>query len=194
MNFFFAGRFEEALEAVTQDSDSACIEASVLHHRCLLLLKEERMDQFIQAYKLLMMRHSKKVTSKDEIHRACGAKKVAWESEDDTEQEDLEFGSTSIELQEEYRLFQLAVDYLFKEKRLVELERICFTALTSTLFHRKREINREIQFTTLQVCIAKGDSYYAYNLARNLLLRRSENLLNNRVWNFFIQVMRRCFF
>lgn len=146
------------------------------------------MDQFIQAYKLLMMRHAKKITSKDEVHKACGAKKIGWESEEDEDEEEPEFGSTSIELDEEYRLFRLAAGYLFKENRLVELERICFTALTSALFRRKREFQREIHFTTLQVCIAKGDSYYAYNLARSLLLRNSSNMNNNRIWNLFIQV------
>ena len=38
----------------------------------------------------------------------------------------------------------------------------------------------------LQVCMAKGDSYFGYNLARALLL---SNLYNNRIWNLFIQVI-----
>lgn len=185
------GRHEEALEAVTQDSEASRIEASVLHHKCILLLKEGRMNQFIAAYKLLMMRHARNIRSKDEIYKACGAKKIGWESADEESADDeLEFGASSVELQEEYRLLRLAAEHLFKEKRLVELERICFTALTSPLFRKKRDICREIQFITLQVCLAKGDSYYAYNLARSLLLR-CNNLYNNRVWNLLIQVIMR---
>jgi general transcription factor 3C polypeptide 3 (transcription factor C subunit 4) len=182
------GRHQEALEAVTQDSDATRIEASVLHHKCLLLLKEGRMNPFIAAYKLLMMRHARNIRSKDEVYKACGAKKVGWESADEeSDDEELEFGESSIELQEEYRLLRLTCEFLFKERRLVELQRICFTALTSPLFRKKREICREIQFITLQVCLAKGDSYYAYNLARGLLLR-GDNLKNNRAWNLMIQV------
>lgn len=188
------GRHEEALEAVTQDSEASRIEASVLHHKCILLLKEGRMNQFIAAYKLLMMRHARNIRSKDEIYKACGAKKIGWESADEESADDeLEFGASSVELQEEYRLLRLAAEHLFKEKRLVELERICFTALTSPLFRKKRDICREIQFITLQVCLAKGDSYYAYNLARSLLLR-CNNLYNNRVWNLLIQVRHFCSF
>lgn len=186
--FWVLGRHDEALAAVTQDSGDAYIEASVLHHRCLLLLKEEKLDQFVSAYKLLMMRHAKQVRSKDEIYKACGAKKIGWESEEESDDEELEFGSSSVDIQEEYRLLRLASEYLFKEKRLVELERMCFMALTSPLFRRKREIHREIQFITLQVCIAKGDSYYAYNLVRSLLLR-FDHLYNNKVWNLLIQVL-----
>ncbi|EFX62545.1 hypothetical protein DAPPUDRAFT_270228 [Daphnia pulex] len=121
--------------------------------------------------------------------KRAAAKKVVWESADeDSDDEELEFGASSIELQEEYRLLRLTCEYLFKEQRLVELERICFTALTSPLFRRKREICREIQFITLEVCLAKGDSYYAYNLARGLLLRH--NLYKKRVWNLMIQTCR----
>ncbi|EFX88282.1 hypothetical protein DAPPUDRAFT_311610 [Daphnia pulex] len=184
------GRHEDALEAVTQDSEATRIEASVLYHKCLLLLKEGKMNQFVGAYKLLMMRHARNIQSKDEVNKACGAKKVGWElADEDSDDEELEFGASSIELEEEYRLLRLTCEYLFKEKRLVELERICFTALMSPLFRRKREICREIQFITLQVCLAKGDSYYAYNLARGLLLRN--NLDNNRAWNIMIQVIMR---
>ena len=140
------------------------------------------------AYKLLMMRHARNIRSKDEVYKACGAKKIGWESEEETDDDELEFGTSSVEMQEEYRLLRIAADYLYKENRLVELERICFTALTSPLFRKKREIIREIQFLTLQVCLTKGDSYYAYNLARSLLLRFN-NLYNNRAWNLLIQVI-----
>lgn len=78
--FLSSGRDEEALEAVTQDAKASIIEASVLHRRCLLLLKEERFDQFIHSYKLLMMRHAKNIKSKDEIHKACGAKQVGMDT------------------------------------------------------------------------------------------------------------------
>lgn len=181
------GRHEEALEAVTQTLEASRIEASVLHHKCILLLKEERMDPFVAAYKLLMMRHARNIRSKDEIYKACGAKKVGWESEEESADEEFEFGASSVDLTEEYRLLRITAEYLFQKRRFVELERICFMALTSPLFRKKREIYREIQFITLQVCLAKGDSYYAYNLARSLLLRYN-NLYNNRVWNLMIQV------
>lgn len=191
--YYVTGRHEEALEAVTQDSEASRIEASVLHHKCILLLKEERWNPFIAAYKLLMMRHARNIRSKDEIYKACGAKKIGWESEEESADEELEFGTSSVELLEEYRLLRLAAEYLFKERRLVELERICFMALTSPLFRKKREVYREIQFLTLQVCLSKGDSYYAYNLARSLLLR-GNNLYNNRVWNLLIQVLVQLFY
>lgn len=55
------GRSEEALEAVTQDCDAVRLEATLLHHRCLLLLQEQRWDQFVQAFKLLLSRHAKNI-------------------------------------------------------------------------------------------------------------------------------------
>ena len=44
-----------------KDWDTVRIEATLLHHRCLLLLQEEHWDQFIQAFKLLISRHAKNI-------------------------------------------------------------------------------------------------------------------------------------
>lgn len=133
-----------------------------------------------------MSRHTKNIRTQDDVHKACGAKRIGWDSDDESDEEP-EFGSSNIEVEEEYRLLRLAADYLYKEKRLVELQRMCFMALTSRVFRKKQEIHRECRFLALQVCMAKGDSFFAYNLARALLL---SNLHNNRVWNLFIQVNR----
>ena len=123
--------------------------------------------------------------SRDEVYKACGAKRIGWESDEESADEEREYGTSSIEAEEEYRLLRLAAQYLLEKDRLVELERLCFMALTSPLFRKKMDILRQCRFLTLQVCMLKGDSYYAYNLARSLLL---SNLKNNLVWNLFIQV------
>jgi general transcription factor 3C polypeptide 3 (transcription factor C subunit 4) len=138
-------------------------------------------------YNLLFFKFLKN-RSRDEVYKACGAKRIGWDSEEESADEEPEFGSSSINPEEEYRLLRLAADYLLRQNRLVELERLCFTALTSPLFRKKPDIHRECRFLTLQVCMAKGDSYYAYNLARSLLL---SHLNNSRVWNLFIQVIMR---
>jgi len=158
------------LEGVTQDSEKATIEASVLHHRCLLFIQEDRMDEFVQTYKLFMMCHSTSIRFKDDIHIACVVRRTGWE----------QYGSISIPLEEEFRLLRLAIGYLYNQKRLVEVNGMCFTAPTFSLFRRRREIH--------QVCITGGDSYYAYNLVRGLLTRSTSNLYNSLVWNLFIQV------
>lgn len=176
------------MEAVTQEWDAGRFEASVVHQRCILLLQEERWDQFVQSFKLLMMRHAKNIRSRDEVLKACGAKPtgIGWDSEEESADEDPEFGSSSVAVEEEYRLLRMAADYLYEKKRLVELQRLCFMSMTSPVFRKKPNIHRECRFLTLQVCMAKGDTYYAYNLARALLM--GGNLNNNRVWNLFIQV------
>ena len=82
------------MEAVTQEWDAGRFEASVVHQRCILLLQEERWDQFVQSFKLLMMRHAKNIRSRDEVLKACGAKPtgIGWDSEEESADEDPEFG------------------------------------------------------------------------------------------------------
>ncbi len=55
--------------------------------------------------------------TRDEVYKACGAKRIGWESEDDSADEDPEFGSSSIDAEEEYRLLRLAADYLMAQVR-----------------------------------------------------------------------------
>ena len=63
-----------------------------------------------------------------------------------------------------------------------------FSALGSPVFARKKEIVKECEFLCLLSSFFNGDSYHAYNLVRELVIK---NVNNNSVWNLFNLVIIR---
>jgi general transcription factor 3C polypeptide 3 (transcription factor C subunit 4) len=81
-------------------TDASRIEVSVSHLWCILLFEEGKKNHFTAAYKLLMMRRARNMRSEDEIYKACGAKKIGWESGDEeSADKEFGFGASFVELQ-----------------------------------------------------------------------------------------------
>merc|ERR1711997_916192 len=76
----------------------------------------------------------------------------------------------------------------FEQKGFVELQRLTFSALGSPVFTKKPAIIRECEFLCLLSSFYNGDSYHAYNLVRELVIK---NVNSNAVWNLFNLVIMR---
>ena len=123
---------------------------------------------------------------------------------------------SQVTAEQEFELYSKVCDVLFKQKRLdflkqsvsvfypvftvevqlqvqfplrfVELQRITFSALGSPVFAKKAEIIKECEFLCLLASFFNGDSYHAYNLVRELVVK---NVDKSSVWNLFNLVIMR---
>ena len=91
-------------------------------------------------------------------------------------------------VEQEFALFRKMCDILFEQEKFVELQRLTFSALGSPVFTKKPDIIKECEFLCLLSSFYNGDSYHAYNLVRELVIK---NVNNNSVWNLFNLVIMR---
>ncbi|KAJ9585404.1 hypothetical protein L9F63_002787 [Diploptera punctata] len=68
------------------------------------------------------------------------------------------------------------------------LQRLTFSALGSKLFYENQERVREMEFLCLLSCFYNGDAYFAYNMARDQLVK---DMTYPRMWNLFNLVLQR---
>ena len=106
-----------------------------------------------------------------------------------TEVEGPEFQSENqVTVEQEYSMYRQVCEVLFQQGRYVELQRLTFSALGSPVFARKAEVIKECEFLCLLSSFFNGDSYHAYNLVRELVVK---NVGQAGVWNLFNLVIMR---
>ncbi|XP_043485979.1 general transcription factor 3C polypeptide 3-like isoform X1 [Polistes fuscatus] len=187
----FKGQYSKAAEVLKQDPETDTLDPNVIYMRTLLLYKTQKYDEYFESGMLLLSRHCMNIRSKAELgaltratgvrqrleslqlHRlSCGEKLI---------EEDQPTFINSEELSEknEFLLLIQMCKLAYTSKRFGLLQRICFTALTSKRFEKR---NSHIVFLCLISCIHNNDSFYGYNIVREIVkvCRRSNsiNLLN----------------
>eukprot|EP00092_Neocalanus_flemingeri_P103950 GFUD01133072.1.p1 GENE.GFUD01133072.1~~GFUD01133072.1.p1 ORF type:complete len:926 (+),score=328.00 GFUD01133072.1:114-2891(+) len=194
------GRAEDALDTLRQDEQQELLNPHLMFERCQMLLAENKIEEFLSKGKLLFSRHFVTIRNKDELHAISSAKKMSsknkalnevrnFRCEPLTEEFGPEFGTTGkITVEQEFGMFRRMCEILFEQERYVELQRVTFSALGSPVFTRKAEIIKECEFLCLLSSFFNGDSYHAYNLVRELVIK---NVNNNSVWNLFNLVIMR---
>jgi len=195
------GRAEDAIDTLKQDEQQEMLNPYLMFQRCQLLVKEGRLEEFLEKGKLLFSRHFVNIRNKDELHAISSAKKMSSKSkalnevrnfrcEPLAEESGPEFDDLSgkLTVEEEFRMFRQMCDILFEEKRYSELQRLTFSALGSPVFTRKPDIMKECEFLCLLSSFFNGDSYHAYNLVRELVIK---SVNNASVWNLFNLVIMR---
>jgi len=165
-----------------------------------MLLAEGKTEEFINKSILLLYRHFVNIRNKDEQHAISSVKKMSsknralhevrtFRREPLNEVEGPEFEAESqVTAEQEFELYSKVCDVLFQQKRFVELQRITFSALGSPVFAKKAEIIKECEFLCLLASFFNGDSYHAYNLVRELVVK---NVDKSSVWNLFNLVIMR---
>jgi len=193
------GRAEDALDTLQQD-DQEVLNPHLMFERCQMLLAENKTEEFLTKGKLLFSRHFVTIRNKDELHAISSAKKMSsknkalnevrnFRCEPLNEEFEPEFDTADkITVEQEFGMFRRMCEILFEQKRFVELQRLTFSALGSPVFARKMEIVKECEFLCLLSSFFNGDSYHAYNLVRELVIK---NVNNNSVWNLFNLVIMR---
>jgi len=194
------GRAEDALDTLHQDEQQELLNPHLMFERCQMLLAENKIEEFLSKGKLLFSRHFVTIRNKDELHAISSAKKMSsknkalnevrnFRCEPLTEESGPEFGTAGqITVEQEFGMFRKMCEILFEQERYVELQRLTFSALGSPVFTRKAEIIKECEFLCLLSSFFNGDSYHAYNLVRELVIK---NVSNNSVWNLFNLVIMR---
>nr|XP_053634455.1 general transcription factor 3C polypeptide 3-like isoform X2 [Cherax quadricarinatus] len=184
------GRLDEALLILNQESDSEPLDSQLLYQRCKILLDQDLVDDFINAAKLLFRRHFIHIRNRDEAEAMLSNKKLSNKYEAIRElrrskNENLEdngpaYTGPDVPLEDQWDLFTTVCNILHDKGRFEELERMTFSALGSKEFMREKERAREIEFMCLLACIYNDSSYYAYNIMRELVIKKPEN---KRCWN-----------
>jgi len=194
------GRADDALDTLDQDEQEEILNPHLMLKRCQMLLDEGKIEEFLYKGRILFSRHFVTIRNKDELHAISSAKKISSKNKalvevrnfrcEPLHEDSVPEFDTSENLTEaqEFSLFKQMCQILFERKRFVDLQRITFSALGSPVFTRKAEIIKECEFLCLISSFFNGDSYHAYNLVRELVIK---NVNSNSIWNLFNLVIMR---
>lgn len=187
----FKGQYIKAAEVLKQDPESDALDPNVIYMRTLLLFKTQKYDEYFQSGMLLLSRHCINIRSKAELGaltRAAGVRQRLESLQlhrlscgEKLEEENVPTFVNSDEPSEknEFLLYLQMCKLACELKRYGLLQRISFSALTSKRFEKR---NSHILFLCLVSCIHNNDSYYGYNIVREIVKvcqsSNSWNLLN----------------
>lgn len=187
----FKGQYIKAAEVLKQDPESDALDPNVIYMRTLLLFKTKKYDEYFQSGMLLLSRHCINIRSKAELGALTRATGVRQRLEslqlhrlscgEKLEEENVPTFVNSDEPSEknEFLLYLQMCKLACELKRYGLLQRISFSALTSKRFEKR---NSHILFLCLVSCIHNNDSYYGYNIVREIVKvcqsSNSWNLLN----------------
>lgn len=187
----FKGQYTKAAEVLKQDPESDALDPNVIYMRTHLLFKTQKYNEYFQSGMLLLSRHCINIRSKAELAALTRATGVRQRLEslqlhrlscgEKLEEENVPTFINSDEPSEtnEFLLFLQMCKLAYELKRYGLLQRICFSALTSKRFEKR---NSHIMFLCLVSCIHNNDSFYGYNIVREIVkvCQRSNswNLLN----------------
>ncbi|XP_063983075.1 general transcription factor 3C polypeptide 3 isoform X2 [Diachasmimorpha longicaudata] len=189
------GLHEKAIDVLQQDPSNDVLDPDVLYRRTILLLKTNKFDEFLKSGLLLMSRHCVTLRNKGEM--ASLTRPRVYQRLENLHLQRLSHGQALTDengptflkndrpnVEDEFNLFLKMCKVACELKKFGVLQRICFTALTSKRFEAKTP---HIIFLALLSCIYNNDSYYGYNLARDLVRDRKKETL----WNLLSIVIQR---
>ncbi|KAL6255748.1 hypothetical protein P5V15_012992 [Pogonomyrmex californicus] len=208
--------YNKAIEVLYQDPESDTLDPDVLYQRTLLLFKVGRYEEYFTSGMLLLSRHCVNIRRKDELNalaRATGVRQRLDSLQlhrlscgEKLEDENAPTFLVNVKPSEknEFLLFLQMCKLACKLKKYGFLQRLCFTALTSKRFKKR---NAHIIFLCLISCIHNKDSYYGYNIVKeivrefvrvrqksnswnllNIIIQRAEDLRHNR---FIMRLLER---
>ncbi|XP_029169654.1 general transcription factor 3C polypeptide 3-like [Nylanderia fulva] len=186
-----AKHYDKAIEVLYQDPESDTLDPDVIYQRTLLLYKVGRYEEYFSSGMLLISRHCVNIRRRIELNalaRPTGVRQrleslklrrlASGETLED-ENAPIFTDSTKLSEKNEYQLFLQMCELAYKFKKYGFLQRICFTVLTTKKFKKK---NSYLIFLCLISCIHNEDSFYGYNIVRDIVrvCQRSNswNLLN----------------
>lgn len=185
-------RYEEALEALTQDSKVEVMDVELLKEKCLLLKELKRYDEYLQDGYKMMLRHCVDLRSRNEVQIVSNFTKIndrlnelrnirknRNEDIDDTEAPQFSKGDNEPTVADDWKLFIDLVTIAFREKRYVQLQRISFAAMSS---RRMQSHIREIDFIGTIACLFNKEEAFGYNKIREFLNTDKDK---PRFWNLF---------
>ncbi|XP_070160553.1 general transcription factor 3C polypeptide 3 isoform X2 [Polyergus mexicanus] len=199
-----AEHYDKAIEVLYQDPESDTLDPDVIYQRTLLLYKVRRYEEYFTSGMLLLSRHCINIRRRIELNavaRPTGVRQrleslklrrlASGETLED-ENAPIFAGNTKLSEKNEFLLFLQMCKLAYKLKKFGFLQRICFTALTTKRFKKR---NSHLIFLCLISCIHNEDSFYGYNIVRdivrvcqrsnswnllNIIIQRAQDLRHNR--------------
>lgn len=199
-----AEHYDKAIEVLYQDPESDTLDPDVIYQRTILLYKVGRYEEYLSSGMLLLSRHCVNIRRRNELNalarptgvrqRLESLKHRRFSSGETLEDENMPIFATNTKPSEktEFQLFLQMCKMAYKLKKYGFLQRLCFTALTTKRFKKR---NSHIIFLCLISCIHNEDSFYGYNIVRdivrvcqrsnswnllNIIIQRAQDLRHNR--------------
>lgn len=199
-----AERYDKAIEVLDQDPESDTLDPDVIYQRTILLYKVGRYEEYLSSGMLLLSRHCVNIRRRIELNalarptgvrqRLESLKLRRLASGETLEDENAPIFAANTKLSEktEFQLFLQMCKIAYKLKKYGFLQRLCFTALTTKRFKKR---NSHLIFLCLTSCIHNEDSFYGYNIVRdivrvcqrsnswnllNIIIQRAQDLRHNR--------------
>ncbi|KAF5288430.1 hypothetical protein FQR65_LT02082 [Abscondita terminalis] len=185
----------EALQILHQEPTQEEINIRLLMLKIKLLKELEEYEEYWQSVELLISRHCETIRHYEEIRavtylerpyeKAARLKKLR-KFRDETLDDKLSFVcSAEPSIEEEYAVFCEAVWLCNKLKKFALMQKLVFTALTSSRFKNKYE---ELGLIGFFAAFFNKDSFHAYPLVRELVIHHPHN---NLAWNLFNVLLQR---
>ncbi|KAF2353145.1 Tetratricopeptide-like helical domain [Trinorchestia longiramus] len=187
---------DAALQVLEQDSSVRPLDSQVLYRRCCILLECELLEEFLTTASLLLGKHFVRIRSRDEAevlinnkkasNKLEGLKELRQSKGEAAEDAEPQYTASEVPLRDQWQLFLTVCKKLHASKRYSDLELLVYGALGSRVMTKK--YGREIEFICLQASMVNNNSYFAFNLMRDIVVRYSHL---PRVWNLLNQVINR---
>lgn len=196
--------YDKAIEVLYQDPETDTLDPDVIYQRTLLLYKVGRYEEYFSSGMLLLSRHCVNIRRRIELNslaRPTGVRQrieslklrrlASGETLED-ENAPVFAANTKPSERTEFQLFLQMCKLAYKLKKFGFLQRICFTTLTTNRFKKR---NHHLMFLCLISCIHNEDSFYGYNIVRdivrvcqrsnswnllNIIIQRAQDLRHNR--------------
>lgn len=184
-------RLEEAIEALTQDSQMEIMCTVLLKEKCLLLKDIGRVDEFLQNGYTMVLRHCIDYRSRQEIQivsnftrisdRLTELKNLRKNREEVIEDMDTpEFSKTDEPtVSDDWTMFCDLIKTAWENKRYTHMQRLTFAAMSS---RRLQQHVKEIDFMGAIACLFNKEEVFGYNKIREFL---STDKSMPRYWNLF---------
>ncbi|KAK0090104.1 hypothetical protein PV325_002936 [Microctonus aethiopoides] len=188
-------QYQMAIDILHQDPAVEVLDSDALYRKTMLLYKVKNYDEFFQSGFQLLLRHCENIRTKLELlalmrpsvgQRIEALHKHRLERAEPLKDDNAPTYSNNQQptVEAEFNLFLLMCKVAFDLNKSSLLERICFTALTSKKFECK---TRYIIFLCLVSCIHNNNSYYGFNLVRDMVRETCQSNL----WNLLNIVIQR---
>uniref|UniRef100_A0A182RBD7 General transcription factor 3C polypeptide 3 n=1 Tax=Anopheles funestus TaxID=62324 RepID=A0A182RBD7_ANOFN len=184
------GQYDEALQALEQDSENEYLDPEVLHERCLLLHEVGRYQEFLAAGFMLLARHCYQIKRRQDIAILSHVKYHENKSRIIGEGIPDFVTGNDLALETEWDLALRLLTVADEQRDYTYYMKLVFTLQTSKRFHCFRP---ELQQLALTACIYNRDPTFGLNIMRdqirplfNLKGDAFEAKINHpQLWNLF---------
>ncbi|KAF5290494.1 hypothetical protein FQA39_LY03598 [Lamprigera yunnana] len=179
----------EAIELLHQNPSWQEINISILMLKIKLLKDVGEFEEYFQSVELLISRHSQTIRHFEEIRavmylerpyeKVARLKKLREFRGETLDDKPTFVFAVEPSIEEEYAVFCEAVELSMKQKKFPVMQKLVFTALTSSRFKNKYE---ELGLMGFFAAFYNKDSFHAYPLVREIVIHHPHNHL---AWNLF---------